>query len=58
MPLVVSSIFVDVAVALFSGYALAEEMVLEVIPLEHRLSAEVIPLLQPLVVPGGTPSPE
>ncbi|MGH8578984.1 MAG: hypothetical protein ACREVK_02285 [Gammaproteobacteria bacterium] len=52
MPLVVTFFFVDVA--LFSGYALAEEMVLELMPLEHRLSADVIPFLKPLVAPGGT----
>ncbi len=52
MPLVVSFIFV--ALTLVPGYALAQEMVLEVIPLKHRLSADVIPLLTPLVAPGGT----
>ncbi|MGH8603813.1 MAG: secretin N-terminal domain-containing protein, partial [Gammaproteobacteria bacterium] len=52
MPLVASFIFVDLA--LFPGYVVAQEMVLEVIPLEHRLSADVIPLLKPLVAPGGT----
>lgn len=43
-----------IGLTLIQGYALAEEMVLEVIPLEHRLSADVIPLLKPLVAPGGT----
>ncbi len=52
MPLVVSFIFV--ALTLLQDHALAQEMVLEVIPLEHRLSADVIPLLKSLVAPGGT----
>ncbi|MGH8655120.1 MAG: hypothetical protein ACREYE_24445 [Gammaproteobacteria bacterium] len=52
MPLAASLIFVDLA--LFPGYVVAQEMVLEVISLEHRLSADVIPLLKPLVAPGGT----
>lgn len=33
---------------------MAAERVLEVIPLKHRLINEVIPVLQPLVEPGGT----
>ena len=36
------------------GFTLAEEMTLEVIPLKHRLTDEVIPILRPLIDPGGT----
>lgn len=32
----------------------AEEMVLEVIPLQQRTTAEVIQILRPLIAPGGT----
>lgn len=32
----------------------AGEMTLEVIPLKHRLTDDVIPILRPLVVPGGS----
>lgn len=44
------------AIALFmvSLCIQAEDMVLEVIPLNHRLSADVIPMIKPLVAPGGT----
>ncbi len=34
--------------------AFAEEMVLEIIPLNHRLVDDVVPVLKPLVTPGGT----
>ena len=32
----------------------AESMVVEVIPLKHRLTADVLPIIQPLVADGGT----
>ncbi len=32
----------------------AESMTLEVIPLKHRLTEEIIPVLRPLLQPGGT----
>jgi len=34
--------------------AWADEMVLEIIPLNHRLVDDVVPILKPLVTPGGT----
>ncbi|MGQ0657501.1 MAG: secretin N-terminal domain-containing protein [Chromatiales bacterium] len=34
--------------------AVAEEMVIEVIPLRHALVKDVVPVLEPLVAPGGT----
>ena len=35
-------------------FVLAGEMELEIIPLQSRMSEEVIPILSPLVAPGGT----
>lgn len=32
----------------------AGDLILEVIPLEHRLTDDVIPILRPLIAPGGT----
>lgn len=32
----------------------AQDLKLEIIPLRHRLTDEVLPVLQPLVAPGGT----
>ncbi len=34
----------------------AEQMTLEVIPLKYRLTDDIIPIIQPLVAPGGTVS--
>lgn len=34
--------------------ALADERQLEIIPLEHRLVNDILPIVQPLVEPGGT----
>ncbi|MBI2799057.1 MAG: hypothetical protein HYX63_02035 [Gammaproteobacteria bacterium] len=39
---------------LVSGSAWAERMSVEVIPLEHRLVRDVIPMLQPMLDPAGT----
>ena len=41
------------AAVLGMGTALAQTLQTEVIPLRHRLAAEMIPLLQPLAGPGG-----
>ena len=39
---------------LFVAPAFAEQMKLEVIPLQHRTTDDVIPVIQPLVAAGGT----
>jgi len=39
---------------LLSGNVFAESMVLEIIPLKNRLVNDVIPIVRPLVVEGGT----
>ncbi len=36
------------------SHAKAEQMTLEVIPLQHRMSQDIIYIIQPLVAPGGT----
>jgi type II secretory pathway component HofQ len=41
------------AAALSGGAALAQALQTEIIPLRHRMAAEMIPLLQPLAGPGG-----
>lgn len=38
----------------FAAVAGAERMVLEVIPLEHRLVRDVLPVIQPVLAPGAT----
>ena len=38
----------------WSLFLFAADMTLEIIPLNHRLTDEVIPVLRPLLVPGGT----
>lgn len=38
----------------FNGPAHAADMKMEIIPLKHRLTNDVIPIVRPLVVPGGT----
>ena len=43
-----------IAALLVSGSAWAERMTVEVIPLEHRLVRDVIPMLQPMLDPAGT----
>ena len=40
-------------VALFMGSASAEEMTLKVFPLQHRIAAEMIPILRPMLDAGG-----
>ncbi len=43
------------AVALFSSSVVhADELTLEIIELEHTLASDILPLVQPLVVQGGT----
>lgn len=37
-----------------SPAAVANEMTLEIIPLKHRLVDDVVPILRPLLVPGGS----
>lgn len=32
----------------------AQEMIMEIIPLQHRMTDDVVPILRPLVAPGGT----
>lgn len=43
-----------VMLLVFSLAALAQQIVLEVITLNHRSAEQVIPLLKPLLAPGGT----
>ena len=38
----------------WSSLAAAESLKIEMIPLNHRLASDVVPILQPLVVDGGT----
>lgn len=42
------------SLALFPALGYAADLILEVIPLKHRLAEEIIPIVQPLVAPGGT----
>ena len=44
------------ALVLAAGCAAAQETVLEVIPLRHRTTAELIPIIQPLLVRDGSVS--
>ena len=39
---------------IFPTLSFAGEMILEVIPLKHRLTDDVVPILKPLITPGGT----
>lgn len=41
-------------VLLLASVAAADERTLEIIPLQHTLASDVLPLVQPLVEPGGT----
>ena len=45
-----------VALALFAPQALAQAMVLEVIPLKYRTAEQVIPIIQPMLAIGGSVS--
>ncbi len=45
--------YIAAALALFVSQALAQAMVLEVIPLQYRTAEQVIPIIQPMLAPGG-----
>ena len=49
-----TGMFLTACCLLLAVTARAADMVLEVIPLKHRLSDDVVHIIQPLVTPGGT----
>ena len=42
------------AIALFSATPHTDELALEIVQLKHTLANDVLPLVQPLIAPGGT----
>ncbi len=47
-------LFLILGLMSFMPQAQAESMTMEIIPLQHRLPGDLIPILKPLVAPGGT----
>lgn len=49
-----TGLLICVCSLLLSLAVYADDMVLEVIPLKHRMSSDVVDMIKPLVAPGGT----